>query len=516
MSIASRIQEMETHISNAYTSMDNLGIDISNTNKNIYNISTLLDTFYEKLPKVSGIGASLNLSPTMVGKIKLNEIQGNTLQNGTPTPSSPVPIQSVTGLQNVGVCGKNLINGLLDNSTTGKKLERTINANENFYLYIKTNNTTSDRCYAFLDSTNVGTIWVSNNNGTLTFSGSRNFTFNRIRIQDNTTVSENMLTLGSSSSTYEPYKGNTYEVNLGNIELNKIGTYQDSIKKSTEKNLYNLNTSGDNKGIDYSFNGSSLYLDGTTSEAGQIVATSQHITLKAGTYNFSSTTNGTFTANNKSVAIYFKKVSDGTNIINLNNTNSYVLSSSFTLTEDTEVYVQIYTNGSGFVFNNFNIYIMLNEGTALPYEPYGKVWYIHKATGSATFNGSENWQKGTNTYQFYLPRLTNMLGSSSLIINRFINQETASNNGLWLSPNFINANYLECTTVEQFKTWLASNNVKVLYILETPTYTAITNTELIEQLESLNNAKSKDGTTNINVTSEDLSMILNVGVLKGE
>ena len=47
----------------------------------------------------------------MVGKIKLNEIQGDTLQNGTPTPSSPVPIQSVTGLQNVEVCGKNLFNG---------------------------------------------------------------------------------------------------------------------------------------------------------------------------------------------------------------------------------------------------------------------------------------------------------------------------------------------------------------------------------------------------------------------
>ena len=37
------------------------------------------------------------------------EFKGNTLQDGTPTPDTPVEIQSVTGLQNIEVCGKNLL-----------------------------------------------------------------------------------------------------------------------------------------------------------------------------------------------------------------------------------------------------------------------------------------------------------------------------------------------------------------------------------------------------------------------
>ena len=86
--------------------INNLGGNL--TNEPFRQYASVLEGIYERIPKVSGIGASLSLSPSMVGKIKLNEIQGNTLQNGTPTPDSPVPIQSVTGLQNVEVYGKNL------------------------------------------------------------------------------------------------------------------------------------------------------------------------------------------------------------------------------------------------------------------------------------------------------------------------------------------------------------------------------------------------------------------------
>ena len=71
-------------------------------------INNGIDTLYNNFPKVSGIGSNLSLTPTYEAPMKLNEIQGSSLQDGTPTPDTPVEIQSVTGLQNIEVCGKNL------------------------------------------------------------------------------------------------------------------------------------------------------------------------------------------------------------------------------------------------------------------------------------------------------------------------------------------------------------------------------------------------------------------------
>lgn len=192
-------------------------------------INNGINNLYNNFPKVSGIGSNLSLTPTYEAPMKLNEIQGSTLQENTPTPSSPVPIQSVTGLQNVS---------------------------------------------------------ISNS--------------------DNT-------------------DSNTYEVNLGDIELNKIGTYQDRIYKDSGK------------------------------------------------------------------------------------------------------------------------------------------WYVEKNIGNI-----------------------------------------ASYNGETITSDYISS------------TGQLTTGANVIYVLATPTYTEITNTELINQLEELYTAKSQEGTTNISITSEDLEMILNVSALKGE
>lgn len=65
---------------------------------------TELDSIYSSLPKVSGSGTNINLSPTKVGRIT-SQINGDTQQDGTPTPDSPVEVQTVTGLQKVTISG---------------------------------------------------------------------------------------------------------------------------------------------------------------------------------------------------------------------------------------------------------------------------------------------------------------------------------------------------------------------------------------------------------------------------
>lgn len=660
------------------------------TNEPFRQYASVLEDIYESLPKVSGIGASLSLSPSLMGKIKLNEIQGNTLQDGTPTPDTPVPIQSVTGLQNVEICGKNMFktgtsytpasvgwrdqfgnelnsaNNLLSNSNYIDLI-----ANKTYTFSVKEKTNISEAQCVYISSGNIALLNTISLTSDTTITPTQN-TRIWIRSKNNatatTTLFNGQLEQGSTATTYEPYKGNTYEVNLG-------------------KNLINYNSTGSGKEIDFTFSGSELTLNGTTNGSGEITTTSaQPITLKPGTYTFSSTKTGSFTANSKSVAIYFKKVSDGTNIINLNNTNSYVLSSSFTLTEETKVYVQIYTNGAGFVFDNLKIqwqvevgsktsyspyftpielnkigdykdsikkstgknllpnnwlsgtisastglpigygtrmytqnpiklngnttyclkinntstyslrlavdeydinhthlgriggtngsvngdfttqqntaYInitvidsnetatysiyqdllsssklcpMLNEGsTALPYEPYGKVWYVTENIGEVVLNGTESdstYNTGTTgsfTRFGYLPFMNTDVCKiqSDYVSNYFkylgtIGGDTTeagiSNTSVsGLNRLFIFLPTSTASTIAQFKTWLSTHNTEIKYIKATPTYKVITNTELIEQLESLYNAKSEDGTTNINVTSENLAMILNVGVLKGE
>lgn len=61
-----------------------------------------LDTIYSNLPKVTGENTEVILTPTLKGKLGIVE-KGNSTQEGTPTPTTPIPIKSVTGDNNVVV-----------------------------------------------------------------------------------------------------------------------------------------------------------------------------------------------------------------------------------------------------------------------------------------------------------------------------------------------------------------------------------------------------------------------------
>jgi len=651
--------------------INNLGGSL--TNEPFRQYASVLEGIYERLPKVSGIGASLSLSPSMVGKIKLNEIQGNTSQSGTPTPSSPVPIQSVTGEQKIELNNKNYfeISDEGVTSGTGITMKRNNDGSYTFngtatgggvFFRLQSPNLPTNHTLSFTSNKINSTAYVRtrNKNASLvddlritdlskSISTNTEIKYTEISFADGTVVDDltiyAQLEKGNTRTSYVPHKYNEYVINLGkqlfdkdnaniidaytnlttgvilssnndktiyipcrpnttytvsrikgvrfrvgftnelpanNVVCNpyignknteteititsintskyivvnyytgsetmtpeqilntlqiEVGTKatsyssyftpielddEDSIKKSTGKNLFNLNTSNSNKGIDYSFNGSILSLNGTTTGEGNIYNNNSNtILLKSGTYTFSTITSGAFTRNNKDVAIYLRKKSDSSALIVLYSTANYIIDSTFTLTEDIEVYIQIYTNGSGFVFNNFNIYIMLNEGsTALPYEPYGKVWYVEKQIGKVNledyeynkYGASAGYSRNTTTQ---IPNIKYVSVNTEL--GKGLCEKYQIHTGSGMSGNDAENHF--AIDVSMFQVSIPNNDTPsglLYYALATPTYTVITNTELIEQLELLYNAKSENGTTNINVTSEDLSMILNVGVLKGE
>ena len=553
--------------------INNLGGNL--TTEPFRQYASVLEGIYESLPKVSGIGASLSLSPSMVGKIKLNEIQGNTLQDGTPTPSSPVPIQSVTGLQKVNVCGKNIwcfkdsdlysleadsytILGnnsvqVTASSGTWKSVKFKFNAPDGTYTFsvgkvINSNsNVTTQRITLSSVINNTRTVIKHINMGTPETITIQNETGKQYEIEfwathstslsNTATYEEVQVVKGSTATTYEPYTGNTYEVNLGKNLLPNLVTTQTKngveITKNSDGSLTfnNTATAGINLNINY--------------------ASGSYIHLESGKkYTISITNNS---------GIYFRlaKVSDGTLVASFDTpTKQTTFTSSYT--GDVFAYLTI-LNGTS--FSNLTIYPQIKVGSqATSYSPYftpyelnkigdyedkiykdsGK-WYLEKniqnwSTDSPNvflINGSDGDAQSSpdGLFQIFTSNLFTNFRNETMLSSKFkYHYDSRINNNInantYLTDNTFcirqgtndRVYFKSSDLANKSKTDVLStlNSLDLSYVLSTPTYTVITNTELINQLESLNNAKSEDGTTNINVTSEDLSMLLNVGVLKGE
>lgn len=222
-------------------------------------------------------GTYIALTDVVRGISSLENIYGNTTQDGTPTPDAPVNVNVVTGEQSVWVHGKNLANPTIgatagSNNTTLTNIPGGIRA-----AYNGASGTSSRyRTYIVCEATQLVGKYLTmraifdGNKGGYTFGycdadvsnhvrlpSSSNtdsgidttaivpqvatgkyiylqFAANRSNAQtgDYTDYTNIQLEIGQSSTTYEPYTSATYPVNLGSTELCKIGDYQDYIYKS--------------------------------------------------------------------------------------------------------------------------------------------------------------------------------------------------------------------------------------------------------------------------------------------
>jgi len=277
MSITSRITSMEEHISEAYDELQGLGADLTNVNKNIENISSVLDTIYDSMPQVSGEGTTLSLDNTRVGKIK-STLKGNTSQNGTPTPSSPIPVNVVSGNNSVVVQGKNFFDNIIEPSEKSASVSKSVISTGVRIQYTGSTSTTGSYDYSIFvvkdltdyvgktlrvkanftpSSNNIGFVIVglcnqdgtnrsnkgniSTSGGTFslvipTLSGNQTYLYIGIYANANGTRTPNcyvdytnlIITIDNEDMTYEPYTETTYPINLPEgMELCKIGNYQD-------------------------------------------------------------------------------------------------------------------------------------------------------------------------------------------------------------------------------------------------------------------------------------------------
>ena len=167
---------------------------------------------------------------------------------------------------------------------------------------------------------------------------------------------------------------------------------------------------------------------------------------------------------------------------------------------------------------------------------YGE-WYLKHEIGKVVLDGSEGniWNK-SGTYQgsFYLSNNNSLLSGkviqySLLYCNRF-SRANIDGGSHTIADNYHQGTcFIESATgavdfwyddgsatLEQWKTWLGNNNVILYYPSSSPTYTKITDSTLISQLNALNNSRSFDGQTNIVQTNNDLPSNLEAQILVNE
>ena len=165
---------------------------------------------------------------------------------------------------------------------------------------------------------------------------------------------------------------------------------------------------------------------------------------------------------------------------------------TFTLTQAIKWKINIRDINYGNISPNEVIKVMLNEGsTALPYEPYGTEWYIEKNIGKVVLNENSNIVKYDNVGRYYISGILATKGSTNspnAMSNYFKGTFAVSNGNIFSSGvdgtiNMINTSYLN--DLAGFKTWLGTTTPTVYYVKATPTYETITNENLINQLNNI-------------------------------
>lgn len=289
---------------------------------------------------------------------------------------------------------------------------------------------------------------------------------------------EPMIEKGSQATSYSPY--------FTPIALCKIEDYQDYIRRSTGKNLFDKNSPNIKTGYFLDSNG----VETQTSYGWEI---SDYIKIEP---NAKYTASGIITVGSSPRSCYYDENKNFISSFRLTNTTITVPSNAY--------YIRLSISTAT---NDANTLQFELGNTSTDLEPYGVgKWYKYGKIGKVVLNGSESWYGGssqTNTIRFDCVFTNNGLpiNDNKIICNKFnsIYNDTSDiehcRNTNSSFPNtiviYINKSRLSSLELESFKTWLSTNNVEVYYVLATPTIEEITNTELIEQLEKIYYAEAE-------------------------
>ena len=181
------------------------------------------------------------------------------------------------------------------------------------------------------------------------------------------------------------------------------------------------------------------------------------------------------------------------------------------------------TIGDGTNSENYSINIGSIELCKIgDYQDYiyksGDKWYKKAYIGKLVLDGSEeNLIYNSTLNRLQMPfnlQTQDWVALALTLCNHFISGDTEIVDGSFnITRTTLYFKNIDLTSLNDWKTWLESNNTSVYYVLATPTNTEITDTDLIEQLETIRTAKSVENKTIISQTNADLPFIISASAL---
>lgn len=513
--------------------------------------ATELDSIYASLPKVSGSGSNISLSPTKKGRIT-SQINGDTFQQtytgknllNVPSPYSTTTWQEINIELPAGTytmsCSK-----LTTNVTTGTSSLCMFYHSDSTYDQVYFSHTDKVANITITDTTTKVRIYSSSN-----YNNSNGKT---------TTFTNLMVESGSSATSYEPYVGGTASPNpLYPQQIQSVtGTQNITV---CGKNLFQVKEpdyKGQSAWGDYGGTAYVLNQNGYTFQA----------RFRSIAFEFDNLVVGQeYTISYDAIANISVNCGVGVNVYNGSTdsnkksqnkaitTTSQRFSFTFTAIETNRI---AFNSGGSADLTNLTISnIQLEQGsTATSFEAYsGETYTIHLGnielfeddyiTGTIDnwsikhnkvkdifdensdlyFNSSTSTPTERSTFRI---KISANAGALTYVSNRFIYGSTTSNRIVLVSNNNrpylsidntiagINTSDTNAEKEAKIKTWLGNNNVELVYEPAEPTTTPITDTTLINDLNTFYYAMSKNGETNISVDG-NLPIILDVSALKGE
>ena len=455
-------------------------------------------------------GHAIAISGSDASNIELLKIYGGTLQNGTPTPSAPVPISAVTGSNYVVSNSKNLLDASVifawqstyAESGNGYQISGDNNAGVHYITipitrardlygetlslsYTYSGDITQVSIYA-LNSLGEPTdvIVRTHNTGDSFAMPDRSSSYDGVGIvvyvsaNGNGIIRDMQIELDAPTGSYSPYSSSYQEINLG-------------------KNLFNKTNVAS--------------LDGYPS-ATTITSDNYHKTIYIKcepntTYTVQKINQG----NNKRFALATTATlpAIGGSTLQFDQNNN---ADSMTITTSSSArYLLVWcyvTSDTGVTWNEIINSLQIENGSqASSYASYfnpiklcqigkyqdliyksGDDWYIHEEIGKYTFTSSE-----TGTYQSSFPRFminfshgqdpANSAKSLAKCSYLTVGQTASVDGTFGIGSGVIYIRNEGCTSVSELNTWFRDNIVTVIFPLLTPTDTKITNQELISQLE---------------------------------
>lgn len=454
-------------------------------------------------------------------------------KKSSPNTDYPQPINTVTGNQSMKIYGKNLFNVNGNYTWVGNNTASSVNNNVlkvtgdwfvGMIIEVKKNTdyyVSADR-NIITSSSKTGTISIYQTDESIAvaFRESGNFTFNS----------------GNNAQLYINFNsgiGTSGEVEFSNIQIEEgttatpFDSYATDYNFNLGKNLFDktnnivngayISSTGTVMTNDPDLSYQDAYIKVTPNTI-YTISSNENITYRIAQYDASKT------------FIYRYVSSDSTNYQFTTRPNCYYIKMAGVSTTAIDS-IQIEKGSKATTYSSYFTPIELCKiGT---YQDYiyknNDKWYKKAYIGKVILNGSETIKyidTVNSNHAFYI-QVSNVKAfgtfNEDLCIYsdrlEWCNMNAIYNETEGITPSNGNSYYYTSSiglyadatksmTVEQFKTWLSTNNITVYYILDTPTDTEITDTTLISQLESLKDATTFENTTHIEVSSDDAPAIV--------